>query len=165
MSSEKIASTDVEVIKKLVDMMSSNDLVEIKLSDETTKIHLRRPEPKQVEQIITQMPTMSAPMQAVAPTAVAATASNAAPVAPAADDGLKNVESPIVGTFYTAPSPDAPPFVKVGDTVTEDTVVCIIEAMKVMNEIKAETTGTITEICVSNGQAVEFGQALFKVKA
>lgn len=161
MSSEKIASTDVEVIKKLIDMMSSNDLVEIKLSDETTKIHLRRPEPKQIEQVITQMPAMAAPMQ----TAAAPVASGQAPAAPAQDDGLKNVESPIVGTFYTAPNPESPPFVKVGDTVTEDTVVCIIEAMKVMNEIKAETNGTITEICVSNGQAVEFGQALFKVKA
>ncbi len=162
MSSEKIASTDVELIKKLVDMMSSNDLVEIKLSDETTKIHLRRPEPKQLEQVITHMPAMTSPMPAVA-TASSSPAAAQTP-SPACDEGVVAIESPIVGTFYTAPSPDAFPFVKIGDTVSEDSVVCIIEAMKVMNEIKAETSGTITEMCVSNGQAVEFGQPLFKVK-
>jgi acetyl-CoA carboxylase biotin carboxyl carrier protein len=160
MSSEKIASTDVELIKKLIDMMSSNDLVEIELSDETTKIHLRRPEPKHLEQVISHMPAMTAPM----PVAAATQSFAAAQTPPACEEGVA-IESPIVGTFYTAPSPEAAPFVKVGDTVTEDTVVCIIEAMKVMNEIKAETNGTITEMCVSNGQAVEFGQPLFKVKS
>jgi acetyl-CoA carboxylase biotin carboxyl carrier protein len=74
------------------------------------------------------------------------------------------IKSPIVGTFYATPSPDSDPFVEVGSQVDAQTVVCIVEAMKVMNEIKAETSGTIAEILVSNGQAVEYGQALFKVK-
>jgi acetyl-CoA carboxylase biotin carboxyl carrier protein len=165
MSSEKIASTDVETIKKLIDMMSENDLVEVELSDESTKVHLRRPEPKQPEQVFAPMPQMPT-MNMMAPQAAAAGAPAAqATAAPAAvEDSGNTIDSPIVGTFYTSPSPDADPFVKVGDTVHEDTVVCIVEAMKVMNEIKAETTGTISEVCVSNGEAVEFGQPLFKVK-
>jgi acetyl-CoA carboxylase biotin carboxyl carrier protein len=164
MSSEKIASTDVETIKKLIDMMSENDLVEIKLTDEKTKVHLRRPEPRQPENIITHMPAM-APMQPMMPGGPAAgAAAPAAPVSGTVADDAVTIDSPIVGTFYTSPNPDSDPFVKVGDSVTEDTVLCIIEAMKVMNEIKAETSGVISEICVSNGEAVEFGQPLFKIK-
>ena len=144
-------------------MMSENNLVEIEIADETTKIHLRRPEPKQPEQIITHMPSMQhmpAPMHhAYAPQPAAA-----APAPAPAAEKLPSINSPIVGTFYTSPSPEAGPFVKVGDIINDDTVVCIIEAMKVMNEIKAEMSGTITEVCVSNGQAVEFGQPLFRIK-
>ncbi len=75
-----------------------------------------------------------------------------------------SIDSPMVGTFYTSPNPDAEPFVKVGDQVTPDTVVCIIEAMKVFNEIKAECSGTIAKVLVNNGESVEFGQKLFLVK-
>ena len=82
----------------------------------------------------------------------------------AADTGLIDVKSPIVGTFYQASTPDAEAFVKVGSKVESDTVVCIIEAMKVMNEIKAETGGTIVEVCCKDGQSVEYGQTLFKVR-
>jgi acetyl-CoA carboxylase biotin carboxyl carrier protein len=78
--------------------------------------------------------------------------------------GLKDIVSPMVGTFYRAGSPDAPPFVDVGKAVTEDTVVCIIEAMKVMNEIKAETSGVIAEVVAESGKPVQFGQALFRVR-
>jgi len=78
--------------------------------------------------------------------------------------GLVKIESPMVGTFYTASNPEAAPFVKPGDQVTEDSVVCIIEAMKIFNEIKAETTGTIQRVLVKNGEPVEFGQPLFLVK-
>ncbi len=77
---------------------------------------------------------------------------------------LKDIVSPMVGTFYRAGSPDSPPFADVGKTVSEETVVCIIEAMKVMNEIKAETTGTIAEVVAENGKPVQFGQVLFRVK-
>lgn len=76
----------------------------------------------------------------------------------------KEITSPMVGTFYTSPSPESPAFVSVGQTVTPDTVVCIIEAMKVMNEIKAEVSGVITEVAAENGQPVQFGQALFRIK-
>lgn len=99
---------------------------------------------------------------AAAPAAQAPAGAVAAPVR--AEDDSKIVKSPMVGTFYSAPSPDSAEFAKVGDKVTADTVVCIIEAMKVMNEIKAEVAGTITEVCVANGDSVEFGQALFKVQ-
>jgi acetyl-CoA carboxylase biotin carboxyl carrier protein len=96
--------------------------------------------------------------------APAAAYPGAAPAAPTASDNLADIKSPIIGTFYSAPSPDSPPYVKAGDHVTPDTVVCIVEAMKVMNEIKAETSGTIEKVLITNGQVVEFGQVIFKVR-
>ncbi|MEY3958613.1 MAG: Biotin carboxyl carrier protein of acetyl-CoA carboxylase, partial [Verrucomicrobiota bacterium] len=88
-----------------------------------------------------------------------------APAAPAAaDPGVKIITSPMVGTFYAAPSPDNPPFVTVGSPVKPDSVVCIVEAMKVMNEIQSELTGTVVECLVASGTSVEFGQPLFRVK-
>src|SRR5206468_12221584 len=98
--------------------------------------------------------TVPAPAAANGPAAAAAT--ETAP--------LKEIVSPMVGTFYRGASPDAPPFVDIGTTVTEDTVVCIIEAMKVMNEIKAETSGVIAEVVAENGKPVQFGQVLFRVR-
>ena len=98
-----------------------------------------------------------------APPAPAAAPSPAVQQAAAPPVKHREIVSPMVGTFYQAMSPEAPPYIKVGQTVTEDTVVCIIEAMKVMNEIKAETSGTIVEIVAENGKPVQFGQALFRV--
>ncbi len=86
------------------------------------------------------------------------------PRAPQQQENLVEIKSPIVGTFYATPSPDSGPYVEVGSQVTPQTVVCVIEAMKVMNEIKAETSGTIVEVLVTNGQAVEYGQVLFRVR-
>jgi acetyl-CoA carboxylase biotin carboxyl carrier protein len=103
------------------------------------------------------MPSMPA-MPAVAP--VAASTSST----PAVDDGLIEVTSPFVGTFYRSSSPTADPFVKVGDRINNGKVLCIVEAMKIMNEIEAEITGEIVEVCVENETYVEFGQALFKIK-
>ena len=104
------------------------------------------------------------PVYAAVPAAPAAAA--AAPAAPAAssDEGLYILTSELVGTFYSAASPDTPPYVKVGDEVTADGTVCIVEAMKVMNEIKTEVSGTVVEILVDNGTPVEFGQAIIKIK-
>ena len=97
--------------------------------------------------------------------AITAPAQSAPPVTAIEDDaGHKEIVSPMVGTFYRAPSPDSAPYVKEGQEVTEETVVCIIEAMKVMNEIKAEVKGVITEVLVENGAPVQFGQPLFRVK-
>ncbi len=135
-------------------MMVEKDLVEVEIVTGDDKIYLRRPEAQQVQAV----PMAQAPIAVAAPVA-------AAPAQPAVDPNLKEIVSPIVGTFYTAPSPDSPAYIKIGDTVTDDSVVCIVEAMKVMNEIKAELSGTITEMCVENGQAIEFGQVLYKVKA
>ena len=97
-----------------------------------------------------------------APVAAAAAAAPAS-FPPAANDNLKDIASPMVGTFYASSLPDAPPCVKVGQDVDENTVVCIIEAMKVMNEIKADARGTIAEIVAENGKPVQFGQALFRI--
>ncbi len=152
---------DIKDIKMLIDLMRKNDLSVFKMEQEGFKITLKRGQ----EPIITALapaaataaPAIAAPVAASAPTAAAS-----APAAPA--ETFREIVSPMVGTFYASPSPDSPAYIQVGQTVTPDTVVCIVEAMKVMNEIKAEISGTITEICAENGKPVQFGQALFKVK-
>jgi len=148
---------DLQKVKELIELMKANDLVELEITEGDSKIHLKRPGSE--SRMVQYSPMMHAPMQAAAPAAAAA-----APSAPAVDTSLLLIKSPIVGTFYQASNPEAAPFVKLGDKVNAETVVCIIEAMKVMNEIKAELGGTVVEICCKDGQAVEFGQALFKVR-
>ena len=145
---------DLKKVKELVDMMIENDLAEVEIVDGDSKIHLKRPDSSQ--QMVVPMPAMS-------PAAVLPV-QQAEQTAPAQDDELVDIKSQMVGTYYSAPSPDSDDFVKPGDSVAQDTVVCVIEAMKVMNEIKAETSGTVEKVMVSNGQAVEFGQVLFKVR-
>ena len=150
-------------VKELIELMLENDLVEVEIVDGDSKIHLRRPGPSgpQIPAVATiPVITGAMPMSAVP----AAGAAQTQPPQVQTDDNLVNITSPIVGTFYAAPSPDSEPYVKVGDHLTSDTVVCIVEAMKVMNEIKAETTGTVEKIMVSNGQAVEFGHVLFRIR-
>jgi acetyl-CoA carboxylase biotin carboxyl carrier protein len=123
------------------------------ISEGENKIHLKRGG------------AVISPAPVTAPASpVAAPAASAAPAAAPADDKLVEIRSPMVGTFYAAPSPDSEPFARVGAAVSDDSVVCIVEAMKVMNEIKAEHSGTIVEVCVKNAQPVEYGQVLFKVK-
>jgi acetyl-CoA carboxylase biotin carboxyl carrier protein len=154
MSEQK--ETDLSKVKELIELMIENDLIEVEIADGKNKIALKRPGAN--APVITQAQ--------MAPAPVAAAPASAAGASPAAkeDDGLAEIVSPMVGTFYSAPSPDSDPFIKVGDDVSPDTVVCIIAAMKVMNEIKAETSGTITELLCKPGQALEFDQALFKVR-
>jgi acetyl-CoA carboxylase biotin carboxyl carrier protein len=144
---------ELKKVKELIDVMKENDLVELEVVDGDSKIHLKRP--GSGVPVMTQVP-MAAP-------AAAPTAENTSAPAPEKDN-LINVTSPIVGTFYQASSPDVAPYAKVGDKINADTVVCIIEAMKVMNEIKAEATGTVVEVLCKDGQAVEFGQVLFKLR-
>jgi acetyl-CoA carboxylase biotin carboxyl carrier protein len=151
---------DLKEIKAIIDLMKKNDLAVFKLEREGFKLELEvnRPSPPAVA---LAYPQIAAPP--VYP---------AAPVRPSASgqptgqttESYKEIVSPMVGTFYRAPSPDSAPFVEVGQEVNEDTVVCIIEAMKVMNEIKAEVTGSILEILIENGTPVQFGQSLFRVK-
>ena len=150
----------IEEIKTIVKMMSDNDLTEFKIEAEEYNLCIKRGNDK--TQVFTTMPA-AAP---VAPAAAPAAAPVAAPVAaPAESAEPKNtIDSPIVGTFYSSPSPETPIFVSVGDKVTVDTVVCIVEAMKVMNEIKAEKAGIIKEILVDNSTPVEYGQALFVIE-
>lgn len=142
---------DLKKVKELIDIMKENDLVELEIVDGDSKVHLKGPQ--------IGVPAMtSVPMPAPADPV-------AANIDPAeTGQGLISIESPIVGTFYQASSPDSEPYVKVGDNVDADTVVCIIEAMKVMNEIKAETNGVVVEVCCKDGEAIEFGQVLFKVR-
>lgn len=144
---------DVRKIRRLIELMNEHDLNEIDLRDGEVRVRLR----KGAE------PMIAAPAHyAPAPAAAAPAAPAAAAAAPAADNFLV-IKSPMVGTFYASPNPESPPFVKVGDHVGNDSVVCVIEAMKVFNEIPAEITGKIVACLVQNAQAVEFGQPLFKV--
>jgi len=148
---------DLKEIKLLIDLMKKNDLSVFKMENEGFKITLKKNTGYQPVTTYAPQPVAYAPAPAAA-----------APVADATtpkeqSDG-KEIVSPMVGTFYMAASPESAPFVTVGQAVTEDTVVCIIEAMKVMNEIKADIKGTISEVLTENGKPVQFGQALFKVK-
>ena len=154
---------DLKKIKELIKIMKANDLVEVEIKHGDDKIFLKRSQPQQV---VNQMPVMRFDAAAVPVAAQAAEApgQSAAPQPAPGDENLKEITSPIVGTFYATPSPDSEPFVEVGTVVNPQTVICIIEAMKVLNEIKAETSGTIVEVLVTNGQAVEYGQPLFKFK-
>ncbi len=157
---------DLKEIKQIIDLMSRNHLSEFELEKEGFKIHLKK-DGGTVQQSytpsITHAPQISAPYTAQ-PTSFPAPAAATTAVDTKADN-LKEIVSPMVGTFYRSPSPESPPYADVGTQVNEDSVVCIIEAMKVMNEIKAEVKGVITEVLIDNGKSVEFGKPLFKVKA
>jgi acetyl-CoA carboxylase biotin carboxyl carrier protein len=150
---------DVKRIKQLIEIMKENGLVEIEIKHDDDKIVLKRAQPQQV---FGGTPVMM-PESGTVSAGAGGTRASDQPVAPPRED-LVEIKSPIVGTFYATPSPDSEPYVEVGSTVTAHTVVCIIEAMKVMNEIKAEVEGTVVEVLVSNGQAVEYGQVLFRVR-
>ncbi len=151
---------DVQKIRELIKIMKENDLVEIDIKHGDDQIALRRAQPAQPGPIIASlpggMPTTGMPVSQAA-------FADATPAAQAEDEFL-DITSPIVGTFYEAPSPDSDPYVETGTRVDAQTVVCIIEAMKVMNEIKAEVSGTVVKTCVTNGQAIEYGQVLFKIQ-
>jgi acetyl-CoA carboxylase biotin carboxyl carrier protein len=148
---------DVKELRRLLRLMRDFELTELEIEEEGHRVRLRRG----AEGLV-------APAGPVAPTPSPAPspAPEPAPATPRdlAAEGLVEIPSPMVGTFYRAPSPDAEPFVQVGDAVGPESTVCIIEAMKVMNEIQAEIQGEIREILVNNAEAVEFGQPLFLVR-
>jgi acetyl-CoA carboxylase biotin carboxyl carrier protein len=155
---------DIEKIRELVSMMVANDLVEVSLRDGTEEINLRRPQPGSPGPA--GLWTAPAINTAMPPTSIGGPANTVglAPVVKAEDHNLIEITSPMVGTFYAAPDPETPSFVQVGSPVHPGLVVCILEAMKVFNEIKAEVSGTIERILVRNAQAVEYGQPLFLVR-
>jgi acetyl-CoA carboxylase biotin carboxyl carrier protein len=153
---------EIKEIRQLVKLMVDNDLSELDIISGDDKVFLKRGASEVPVVTHMQAPAATPTAPAPAPAAPAPPEQSQAPEAPAED--LLEITSPMVGTFYAAPSPDSDDYVSVGDSVGEDTVVCIVEAMKVMNEIKAECSGTITEICVKNAQPVEFGQVLYRVK-
>ena len=154
---------DLNKIKQVVDLMKKSDLSEFEIQDQEFKLRIKRDLPGRA---VAPAPVAAAPAPvapvAAAPAPVAPVAAAPAPVV--ADPNVKVITSPMVGTFYATPSPENPPFVAVGSPVKADTVVCIIEAMKVMNEIQSEIAGTVVECLVANGTSVEFGQPLFRVK-
>lgn len=147
--------TDNKRVRDLIKLMADHGLTEIELVEDKAKIRLKRDLfPTAVQTVPMHVASPAIP---VSPTA----ASNTAPAAPA--ENLPAIKSPMVGTFYGAANPESEQFVKVGSRVSKDSVVCIIEAMKVFNEIHAETSGTIAKVLVQNGQAVEFNQPLFLI--
>ncbi|HPS55324.1 MAG TPA: acetyl-CoA carboxylase biotin carboxyl carrier protein [Sedimentisphaerales bacterium] len=141
---------DICKINQILELMKDNDLVEVEIKHGEDKILLKRAQP--------QLSAVQMVGHAV-PAPVAHAESK-----PKESENLVEIKSPIIGTFYSQPSPDSEPYVQIGSAVSPQTVICIVEAMKVMNEIKAETTGTIVQVMVENGQAVEYGQVLFKVR-
>jgi acetyl-CoA carboxylase biotin carboxyl carrier protein len=144
---------ELKDIKAIIDLMRKNDLSVFEMEKDGFRLKLQKG--------IGDQPIISTAVPAVALPAAGA----AGPTSPAAESSpTKEIVSPMVGTFYRGSAPDSPPFVDVGTNVSEDTVVCIIEAMKVMNEIKAETSGVIAEVVAENGKPVQFGQALFRVR-
>ena len=152
---------DLKDIKAIIDLMKKNSITEFELERQDSKIRLKRGLNGGVSQPVQYEESASAlPMQAAAP--VLPTVPVAAPPVPVT--GEIEIKSPMIGTFYRAPSPEANSYVEIGTEVGPDTVVCIIEAMKVMNEIKAEVKGIITQVLVENAKPVEFGQPLFKVR-
>ena len=144
---------DLRKLKKLIDLVEESGISELELTEDGEKVRISRNF------------TASAPMQHYAPAQYAAApqaapAAAAAPAAPAEEEGHA-IKSPMVGTFYRSPSPDAKPFVEVGDTVAVGDTLCIIEAMKLLNEIEADKAGVVKKILVDNGQAIEYGEPLF----
>jgi acetyl-CoA carboxylase biotin carboxyl carrier protein len=152
---------DLKDIKAIIDLMKKNSITEFELEEKDSKLRLKRGlngGSPVVQQSDESQATISIP------TPVTALATTAIIPAPAANTGEIDIKSPMIGTFYRSPSPESASYVEVGTEVNVETVVSIIEAMKVMNEIKAEVKGVITQILVENGKPVEFGQPLFKVR-
>ena len=154
---------DLKDIKAIIDLMRKNSVSEFELEKQDFKIRLKRgtnggsggsyDDPPAVTYVQPQVALAAAQAAQVAAVAVAPPVSNEV-----------DIKSPMIGTFYRAPSPESAPYVEVGTEVNPDTVVCIIEAMKVMNEIKAEAKGVITQVLIENAKPVEFGQPLFKIR-
>jgi acetyl-CoA carboxylase biotin carboxyl carrier protein len=156
-ASRKSAGEDrLAQLERLVDMMVARDVVEVELEEGGARWRVRRTEPQAVTYA-------AAPQMAIAAPPAGAAAAGAAAPAVAEPQG-ELFKSPMLGTYYQSASPDAEPFAKVGDRVTSDTTLCIIEAMKVMNEIKAERDFEILEVLVKNGEPVEFGQPMFLIR-
>ncbi|MBS5450298.1 MAG: acetyl-CoA carboxylase biotin carboxyl carrier protein [Coriobacteriia bacterium] len=168
---------DLETLRGIVELMEQHDLSHVKIDDESGKIELDRgpkvaPTPAPVPPVVIAAASgfpgaAPTPAPAPAPASPASASTPApAPAAPApkpADDGSREVSAPMVGVFYAAPAPGADPFVTVGSKVKKGDTLCIVEAMKCMNEIAAECDGTIVDICVSDGELVEYGRCLMKI--
>ncbi|HEY9017155.1 acetyl-CoA carboxylase biotin carboxyl carrier protein [Thiomicrospira sp.] len=153
---------DIRSIRKLIEIVEESNIAEIEIKEGEHTVRISRNKEPIIMQSAPMQQHQMQQMHAPAPAAAPASAEEAAP-APAAETGQK-ITSPMVGTFYAAPSPDAADFVKVGQKVNAGDTLCIIEAMKIMNPIEAEVSGTIKQILVQNGDPVEFGQTLFIIE-
>ncbi|MEW6237430.1 MAG: acetyl-CoA carboxylase biotin carboxyl carrier protein [Candidatus Omnitrophota bacterium] len=158
-----VPNLDFDFIERIVRLVENAEIGELEIeSPEGLRLAVK----KAPSGIFSSPPAMYPPMYASVPAAHHSTpiTEAPAPVKAETDESIEIIKAPMVGTFYRAPAPDAPPFVEMGGAVQNSTVVCILEAMKVMNEIKAGVSGTVAEIMVENGQPVEFGQPLFKIR-
>ncbi len=151
---------DIENVRNLVQLMKDNDLAELEVQDGETRILLKR----RGEMLLTGVPAGHLPTVLQQGLPQSAAGLPAEPAKPKEDENLRSINSPMVGTFYSAHDPESPPYVQAGTEVEPDTVVCIIEAMKVFNEIKAEVSGVVEAVLVRNEDPVEYGQPLFKVR-
>lgn len=161
------ASVNMEELRELIELLRENGLAELELENEGFRVRLRRePAASELPHAVPPPPPSPPPAPAAPPPApTPAHPGTQATTAASHDQDLHIIPSPIVGTFYRSPSPTADPFVKIGSNVEPESVVCIIEAMKLMNEIQAEATGEVVKIYVENGQPVEYGQPLFGIRS
>jgi len=162
-------SLNVSELRELAELVNEHGFTEFEFENENIRIRLSKMTAPQIVQAVQPVAQTAAPAVSSAPQATSApqtTSTESAAAQPASDpdEGLFKITSPIVGTFYRSPSPDKPPYIQEGDKVSESTVVCIVEAMKLMNEIQAETSGEVVKIYVENGQPVEYGQPLFGIR-
>ena len=164
---------DLDWIQRLIDMMDDSDVDSLEISKFATRIRISKSPPVHVVAggntagHATAPAATGAPPVSSTPAREVSAAAGEAPAetaAPAAKSNTTDVESPMVGTFYRAPAPDAPPYVEVGDHVGKGQTLCILEAMKLMNELEAEVAGTVREVCIGNGEPVEYGQVLFRIE-
>jgi len=157
-------------LKELIEFLIEKDIAEFELERGDVKVKIRRAGEHTIvhshaEPRYYAVPPAPSPAPAsAAPPPASSAAAPPVPAAPAPEEGLQSVKSPIVGTFYEAPSPGAPPFVKVGDTVEVGQVLCIVEAMKLLNEIESDAAGEIVKKLATNGQPIEYGQELFVIR-
>ena len=158
-------SVNMDELRELIDLLRENGLAELELENEGFRVRLRRESAVSEHSQAVAPPPPPPPAPAPPPVAAPAHPGTQATTAAAQDQDLHIIPSPIVGTFYRSPSPTAEAFVKIGSNVEPESVVCIIEAMKLMNEIQAETTGEVVKIYVENGQPVEYGQPLFGIRS
>ncbi|MDR2757145.1 MAG: acetyl-CoA carboxylase biotin carboxyl carrier protein [Planctomycetaceae bacterium] len=154
---------DIRRIKRLVELMQENDLTELDIQQSDMRIQLKRNRSVTAETVPTSMAVPTSMVSSMTVSGGTVPAASDLISVPPNEKNIQVIKSPMVGTFYAASKPDASPFVKVGDTVNADTTVCIIEAMKVYNEIQAECSGKIVAVLAKNGETVEFGKPLFRV--
>jgi acetyl-CoA carboxylase biotin carboxyl carrier protein len=154
---------DLKQIKQIIDLMKRSELTEFAVEEEGFKLKIRRGLNGIPVATSSGGPALSAIDLTGAPALTGTTPAAATP-AGQEEPGIAYIKAPMVGTFYRSPSPESPPFAEINAKITENSVICIIEAMKIMNEIQAETKGTLLEILVENGQPVEYGQRLFKIR-